>query len=268
VGLPEGLTYLTEVPKEVPVRMEARGLELWRIRTRPPTALIDLTKVRVGMLQRPVTIADVRMPGNSSATVKSIETPTVLALEIEQIIEKTLAVRPVVRGAPGRGGVLFGAVTVQPDSAVVRGPQSLVSPLNTIPTEEIDLNGRKDTVEEAFDLISREGVVLDRAQVTVRIPIVPLERRVVGPLSVRLPPNLGPAWTTSPESVNVVLEGPTPLLDTVQLSDLVVRAVPIPPVRDEQENVELQLDLSQRLEPHMQSVFPEPETVLLVRRTQ
>ncbi len=40
------------------------------------------------------------------------------------------------------------------------------------------------------------------------------------------------------------------------------------PAFNEQENVELELNLSQRLEPHMQSVSPEPETVLLVRRAR
>ena len=268
VGLPEGLTYLTEVPKSVPVRMEAEGFEHWRIRTRPPTALINLSEARAGLLQRPVTIEDVRMPGNSSANLKGIETPTVLALDIENLIEKVLPVRPVVRGQPGDQAVLYGETKILPDSAQVRGPESLVSPLTTIPTEEIDLDGRNKSVEEPFDLVSIEGVELDRASVRVSIPIVPIERRVVGPLSVRIPASLGPAWTTSPESVNVVLEGPTPLLETVELTDVEVRAVPIPPVGEEQESVELLLTLNQRLEPHMQSVSPEPETVLLVRRAR
>lgn len=266
-GLPEGLTYQGDVPNGVPVLVEAQGLEIWRLRAQAPEIRIDLSEARPGLLQRPVTTEDVALASGSGAQVKSVVKPISLSLQVENVISKTLAVLPRIVGEPDPSAVRFGDITAVPESVQVQGPESVVSPLIAIRTEEVDLSGRKETVEEEVVLVAFGELDLEVESARIRVPIVAIERRTLGPLSVSLPATLGGGWTTQPESVRVVLEGPSPILQEVSPTDIVVRAELRPPIRGEQEVVALSLNLSDDLDEHIRAVSPEPETVLLVRRT-
>ncbi|MEZ4651278.1 MAG: YbbR-like domain-containing protein [Candidatus Eisenbacteria bacterium] len=265
-GLPEELTYRGAVPSEVPVRVRARGLDEWRLRTHPPQIRIDLAEALPGLLQRPVTTEDVSLPGGSNAEVRSILEPVALALQIENVIEKTVPIRPNLVGSLPETSVQFGAVRVVPDSIWIRGPESIVSVQESILTEEVDLSGRNQSVEERIVLMAPEEVELEVETAELRVPIVPIERRSLGPIAVQLIPTLGREWTTRPDSVQVVLEGPLPLLRSVDKADVVVRADIRPPVRGEEESVALRLNLAERLKESVRAVTPEPDTVVLVRR--
>ena len=264
-GLPEELTYHGHVPQEVPIRLRARGLDEWRLRAHPPRVRIDLSEALPGLLQRPVTTEDVVL-GGSDAEVRSILVPISLSLQIEPFATRTLPIRPNLVGGLPEGVVQFGDVRVVPDSLWVRGPESVVNVLESILTEEVDLSGRNQTVEERVVLVASEGVEMEVETAELMVPIVPIERRTLGPIGVQLLAALGRDWTTRPDSVLVVLEGPLPLLRSVLPSEVVVRADIRPPVLGEEESVALRLNLAERLQGHISAVSPDPETVLLVRR--
>ena len=265
-GLPEELTYHGHVPDEVPIRMRARGLDEWRLRAHPPQVRIDLSEALPGLLQRPVTTEDVVLGGGSDAEVRNILVPVSLSLQIEPLRERTLPIRPNLVGELPPDAVQFGTVRVVPDSLWVRGPESVVNVLESILTEEVDLSGRNQTVEERIVLVAPEGVEVEVETAEVRVPIVPIERQTLGPVGVQLLASLGRDWTTRPDSVLVDVEGPLPLLRSVDASDVVVRAEIRPPVRGEEESVALRVNLAERLQGHVWTVSTDPETVLLVRR--
>lgn len=267
IGLPDDLTYRGEVPREVPVRVRARGLEEWRLRAQPPQVRIDLSDALPGLLQRPVTIEDVRLGPGSNAEVRSILTPLSLSLQIEPLVERTLPVECRVGGDPIAGMVQFGPIGVRPDSLWARGPKSLVEPLAAIRTEEVDITGRNQTVVERVLLEAPEGVELEVETVELRVPIVLVQSRKVGPVAVQLPGSLARQWVADPESVAVVLEGPVPLLRSVERSEVAVRAEPRTPVRAEQDSVALRPLLAQRIQGAIRALGSEPEVVRIVRRS-
>lgn len=232
-GIPRGLAYRGEVPSHVRVRLRGSGGELLKLRAEPVRAVVRLTQPRVGELQRPVTTADVELPAEAAVLVEALVEPVTLALSIEPIAS---AVRPVAvrfRGLPSEGFVRYGAIRVFPETLRVSGPAGLIAHLDSIPTEEIDLNDRSETVGESVRLRLAEGVECRSDHVSVRVPIVPLLRRSFGPLRVSLPPEFRSNWSIDPESVRVRLVGPKPLLETLSGQDLRPRAVPSLPVGSE-----------------------------------
>lgn len=267
-GLPEGLTYHGHVPEKIRIRVRARGSELFKLRTQLPHVVIPLSDARPGMLQRPVTTEDVVLPSGSGAQVKEIVDQTVLSLEIEPVVMKKVPVRIAIRGSPRPGTVRYGAVSVDPESLEVQGGESLVSPIDSLLTEEVDLADRSQTVEGSVAVEVPDGVQASAERVAIRVPIEPLARRRMGPIGVRLPPSLRQVWTTEPESVSVVLEGPISLVGRVGTAGIEVRAIPTPPILEEQDNVELKLSLDPNLESNLRSVGADPPTVRLVRRAR
>lgn len=265
-GLAADLTFSGYVPETVPIRLRARGLDEWRLRARPPQVRIDLSEARPGLLQRPISTSDVVLPGGADAEVRTLLAPVSLSLEVEPLLLRTVPVRPRLLGVPAEGFLPFGDVRVTPDSLWIRGPATAVEGLDSILTEEVDLSGRNQSVEERVVLVAPENIEMEVETVELRVPIHAVEEHAIGPVAVQLPPGLVRGWTTRPDSVRVRLQGPLAVLLDVRASDVVVRAQIRPPVRSEEEWIGLETDLARKFEGRVRSAVAEPESVLLVRR--
>ena len=264
-GLPRGLTYRGEVPPSIHVRIRARGGELLKLRTQTPRAVIRLADPKAGQLQRPVTTEDVVLPPESDARVEAVTDPVVLSLNIEPVLASGRPIAVPLRGVPSDGFTRYGPVRVWPETLAVTGPAGQVAALDSIRTEEVDLNGRSETVGETVHFQLPAGLRARTDRVSVHIPIVPELRRTYGPLRVTLPPEMRASWIVEPDSVRVRLAGPAPMVEPISASQLRPRAVP-PELGTEEEVVLVQVALPPSLRSQVQVEAVEPSTVTLVRR--
>lgn len=263
-GVPPTLSYRGDIPADVRVRLRGRGVDLLKLRTDPPHAVVRLAQPKVGQLERPVTTADVEIPQGSEAVAEAVVDRVVLSITIEPI---RTAVRPVaasVRGTAASGSMRYGQNQVWPDTLTVTGPEGLVARLDSIRTEDVNVDGRSETVRETVRLRLPNGVRARSDHVSVRIPIVPVMRRSFGPLSVALPPELRMQWAVLPDSARVEVTGPRPLLEALSAQDLRIRALPSLPAEVE-DIVPVQVGLPQAFRAGVQVTVVEPPTVVLVR---
>ncbi len=266
-GLPDGLGYRGEVDPFVRVRVRAKGTELIRLRAQPPRAVIGLAQARPGLLQRPVTTSDVVLPDKADAEIVSLVEPKVLSLQIEPLATVRLPIAVRLRGTPASTAVRYGATRVWPETLAVTGPAGLLTSLDSIRTEELDIGGRAESFGASLRLLLPDGVRARTEQVAVRVPIVPSARQDYGPLAVTLPPALRESWRPSPETVRVRVAGPRPVLETLRASDLRVRAEPAESLRDGGRlRLEVQPPPAVRGQVKVESL--EPGTVVLHRRTR
>lgn len=170
-GLAPGLTYTGEVPSHIRVKVRARGTDLIRLRDQAPSIVVRLNEARPGLLQRPLSAEDVVFPPGLTGKVEQLVERTTLSLEIEPVRRKTLRIRPSLRGSPAPGFALTGRPRANPDTLTVRGPASLVQPLDSLRTEEIELGGRNSSVEETVAVELPAGVRPQHASTKVRIGI-------------------------------------------------------------------------------------------------
>jgi YbbR domain-containing protein len=265
-GLPKDLTYLGDVPSTVRVRIRAKGAALLKLRSQPLRAVVKLEQPRPGLLQRPVTTSDVILPPDTDARVEAVVDPTVLSLSIEPVVTAHLPIAVPLRGTPEEGWTYYGPTHVWPETLGVTGPKGIVSKLDSIRTEEIDLDGRSQAVGETVKLDLPAHIHARTDRVTVRVPIVPALQRTLGPLPLTLPPGLRGAWKVEPESVTVRLSGPKSLVEAVSPEDLRLRASPEMPVGPGQP-VPVELVLPPRLRSHVVVESIEPPRAALLRRT-
>jgi len=167
--LPSGLTFAADLPSDVRVRVRARGGDLLRLRGKTPQVVVHLKDARPGLLQRPLTAEDVVFPAGFRAQADGMVEHTILSLEIERLRRKTLPIRASIAGAPGPGLVIAGRPRLWPDTVTVRGPESLFKGVDTLHTEEIQLNGRTTGMEEVVEVKVPSGLHPERVTARVRI---------------------------------------------------------------------------------------------------
>jgi YbbR domain-containing protein len=266
VGLPEGLTYEGQVPEEIPVRIQARGTELWKLRTQSLVVQIDLREARPGLLQRPVSTQDVVLPAGSDAQVEAILSPVVLSLQVEPLATRVLPVAVRLEEDLDPGWVRAGRATAEPETIRVEGPESRVESLDSLITEGIALTGRSHPLTARVRVVHPEGVWLAEDSVTVTVPVERLVQRALGPARVQLPAQQAGAWITEPDSVWVILEGPESLIEQVANTDVAARAILRNRVA-EGAAVPIQPTVSARHR-RLRTVGADPDTVTLLRRSR
>lgn len=108
-------------------------------------------------------------------------------------------------------------VTVEPSSVLVTGrPTQLALPFR-VQTEPIDITGLTETFQDQVSLILPEGISLDSVtEITVTVQIEPFSSTKIYNLPIEL---LGISEeldaTIEPDTLRVVLFGPSPVLDTL-----------------------------------------------------
>lgn len=264
-GLSRELTYRDQVPETVRVRFRAKGREILRLRTQPPGAVVRLNQAQVGLLQRPVTISDVELAPESDVQVEAVVDPVVLVFNIEPLATAKLPVAIVEEGVPNERMVRFGRARVWPDSVVVLGPAGVIAGLDSIRTRPVSVEGRTQTVGEVVELVLPEGARTHIDRVTVRIPLVPVLRRLFNPMKVELPHEYRSGWRVEPDSVRAELSGPRNLVETVVPSQLRLRAIPSHPLVED-EVVPVQVTLPGDIRPHLRVESVDPPEVRLRRR--
>lgn len=139
---------------------------------------------------------------------------------------RNVAVKVVTTGQVANGYRLTN-ITVTPPTVTVSSANPLA--VNELPgfveTLPIDINGLTDDIEVNVDLNLPEGITLVREpSVLVQVNVAAIESSLTIPLPVEvlgLPPEL--QASISPPSVDVIVSGPIPILDT--LSPLSFRLV-------------------------------------------
>ena len=108
------------------------------------------------------------------------------------------AVVPSRSGNPPSGWELV-AITVNPATVVLSGPQELLNALDSVSTSTISLNGLTGTVSRTVTVTPPQGVTADPSSVTVTITIVPLASPSPSPSPTPTPrPTPTPATSPSP----------------------------------------------------------------------
>jgi YbbR domain-containing protein len=136
---------------------------------------------------------------------------------------RNVVVKVVTAGQVANGYKLTNVSVSPPNVVVFSTDPLLVKELPSfVETEPLDLTGAENDIDTLLALNLPEGVsVVGDQSVHVQVSIAPIE----GSLTITLPVNpigLLPTFSAqiSPDSVDVILSGPVPVLDTIQSSDI------------------------------------------------
>ena len=131
-----------------------------------------------------------------------------------------MPVRVLLAGQPA-AGVRLETVVITPDALVLSGDPGLLSSVNSVATELVDLRDRQELFRRRLTVRLPIGAHAEQATVEAEVKLAGLPGHVEArlPLVVRGLP-LGWRAQTEPAAAEVILEGPLPRLRTLALDAL------------------------------------------------
>jgi YbbR domain-containing protein len=212
-NIPERLEIVEEPPNSVDVRVRGPAGSLGQVRAGEIVAVLDLGAARAGRRLFHLQPENVSAP--SGLRVVHV-LPATVALTFEPSSAKTVPVVPVVEGEPAAGYVV-GAVSANPPTVRITGPESALQRLTEATTEPVSVDGRTAGVRERVNVgLDEEAARLQgvrTALVTVDIQRAPAERVISGVrLEVR---NLatGVRAEVEPVMISAVVKGASGTID-------------------------------------------------------
>ena len=190
-------------------------------------ATLDLTNARQTIaVSLPLQALDEKGAVISGVTVLP-ESVQVSLPVIQQGGYRDLAVKVMTVGNPASGYSLTSVAAFPPIVTVYSANSDIIDAMpGYVETTSLNLSGSKADIEEQLGIILPSGVTLIGEQtVTVRVGIAPIESSrtisyrpvdVIG-LATGLLANL------SPQTVDIILSGPLPILDSLAISDVRVQ---------------------------------------------
>jgi YbbR domain-containing protein len=171
----DSLSLSGPVPGAVQAELRGTGKQLIRVRLSEPMLKISLAGVGRGRFERAVSAADLPVTASDGIEIERVIGPRMLQIQLDRKISRSVPVAPRVDGTLGAG--VSGKVVAIPDHVTVRGPEAVVSALDSVVLDRLRVDGRRDTVRAR---VSPEGLPdwcsTDPATVTVRVTLRPPSR--------------------------------------------------------------------------------------------
>jgi YbbR domain-containing protein len=245
VDPPAGLAISKPYPKSARVTLRGKEEAIFSVIEDDVEVYADFGRFQTeGQFRIPVRV----VRSGSSLNIEPLDIrvePAEISVTLEQRIEKTVALKPVIRGSPPAGYDLV-QYTIVPDSVQISGPRTLVNSVETIPLEEIDLDGRTEDFTEQVKILeenplvdySRERTVVFRGIVREAVIIKTFED--VDIISIDLSPDLKLAEPLPKGSIRI------------QGNQRSIEALPL-------EQLRLVIDCGDIEKPGPETLYPQPD---------
>ena len=234
-NVPDGLTYVEKIPDSIDVLLEGDNKELVRLNLwGEPYAVVDMAGARAGGTFRvSLSSANVVLSRDAKVQVVEVRDPRSLDLEIDELINRRVAVWPVIEGAPADGCYLLGRERSLPESVFVFGPARVVSELTSVRTVPLSIDGRRNRVDAVRRIEFEERWNLHAVPKEVRV-LVGVEGTKITTLPdvpMLFEHELGfREATVIPATVELTLSGPDHLASSLRAEDVrvLVNAMGLP----------------------------------------
>jgi len=231
--LPPDLLAVEPLPASVTLTVAGRRNAIRRAAQGDVRVPIDLSDVGIG--EHTVDFSSFP-PEGVPANVQVLEvTPATIRFALDEVLAKKVRIEPKLVGDP-QDGYQVVDVAIYPQVVSIRGPRVIVDAVSEIPTLPIDVSGFSADVGQRVELDLPRSVALVSDEV-IRV-VVDVEPKVVRREISAAPVDVWrlSGWTCIPDTVRVVLEGPTAQINEIGEDDVVVFAqLPDPPDRTEYE---------------------------------
>lgn len=210
-GIPSELTVTGSHLKGIDVRVRGPKSALETLAKLKLKYLLDLSGAGVG-------VKTIHFDRNRIALPKGVTiikiNPELLTIRIEKEIKKELPVIIAFSGKPGSGFIVAGAVT-KPLSAVLRGPQNILGPMEKVLTKPIDIQGVSESFKKEIALDLAEDLEVISASKVVFAEIF-IEEKIAAKIYHDIPVegrDTQYRYSVSPPGVTIEVKGPVNLLE-------------------------------------------------------
>lgn len=164
-------------PETINVTINSYGFTILKYKLRSFRSLkIDLGQVERKLDPRNsywLTNGDLSLIENQldpDVEVRSVSPDTVY-FDFNKLIKKKVAVNLKLKESFSKDLGIYGKPKIVPDSVFVRGPESIISKIQSVATEPLELNGDKPSLKKKLDLVlpKTKGIEFSAKQVEVEL---------------------------------------------------------------------------------------------------
>ena len=195
------------------VAIAGKGSDLVTLRLRTPKFSLTVPEGRAGVMELRLNAADLELPAGLS--VRSI-TPEFVELRLNEVGTRSVAVDVPTRGRPAEGLTI---AAVRPVTRVeLVGPRDEVRLYARVYTESLDLGRVRatDTLTLRVQPPDAEGFSTDPETVSVVVEVEKEAARIFLGIRILMDAPAGREATVEPEVAQIVVAGPTSLLDELK----------------------------------------------------
>jgi YbbR domain-containing protein len=201
--------------------------------------VLDLTDVQAGDRTIQITSENVNVELPTGVRLEEVQ-PNKIAVKLETVTEREIAVKVEIEGTVPENFEVY-SKTVAPQKVRVRGPESFIKSLDSVPTEKVNLENRQEdfTAQRIpLNIADSKVSVLDTNVVDVafRIGEKRIERLFTVPVQT----------ATEKKTATVILYGGRSVLESLKADDLRVEII---------KNEAGETSLSLSLPPEIQDKF-------------
>jgi YbbR domain-containing protein len=224
-NVPDSLVVSGSVPAEVEISITGTKRQLILTGLKRISLVVDLAGAAPGRHRVSLSSRNIRLPGNVDRHSIRILEPTSVDLMLERFMTRRVQVTLATSGSiPDNLYVLDGGISITPSWTYVRGAASQVQKIESVPTQAIELNKLKETLQKELPLDFDRGKLECRPdRVTVSVRVSAKGKRIL--------PNVPPTVLVDsedydarvvPSTVSLTLEGASAVLDTLSSGDVSV----------------------------------------------
>ncbi len=158
VALDGSLVPASNYPRMIRITLRGESNTIFPIQEEDIEAYVDLTKYRTGGVYKAPVLVRKKGAAAGADPLEIHVDPLEIALSLEPRAVKTVPVTPSFRGYL-ESGYELASYALEPSAVEVSGPASLLSRLNDVTTEAVELSGKKENFEVAVKIVNRESLV-------------------------------------------------------------------------------------------------------------
>lgn len=206
-NLPSRLEISEQSTSQVEVAIRGFSSVVKQITPTDIDVYVDLSNVVEGPNSFALFADDIVVPLGAKVIQLS---PSQIELQLDATADKTVAVKPMVRGTP-KEGYSLGKYVAEPKVVTVTGARRLLGDLASVETETIPIDNIEQDLTKKVKLRLPTGIRVEKEEervVTVSIPVIPKMANWVFEEVPLLVEGESRQFTLSPQVITVLLYGP------------------------------------------------------------
>jgi hypothetical protein len=222
VNRPEALSSVQPLPDEVRASVRGKGRFL-RYSLRKAVCRVDLSGNQAGLNTIGIGGANIILPSDARVARVDVLEPKRILVEFDETVIRDIPITPTVVGVLSAKHVQVGKTYVNPASARVKGPRRLVDQIALVSTDEINIQGNRNTIRKKVKLLKSFGptveITPEMAEIGITIEPILVER--IENVPVEIADDLPEEWTHEirPDSLTVMVSGARSFVETASKQD-------------------------------------------------
>lgn len=221
VNLPKNLEITSDRLQSVSISVEIPSNEIQKAHPSLFQAVINLEEAVPGEQTYELNESIVKVQDSLNVNITQVS-PGSMDLVFEEIIEKTVPIKPVFVGEVAKGYVLK-KVTMEPESVTIRGPKSTTEKIEQLETKTINIENVASHIELLVQVsLPKRVTVIEPKQdyyiAKIRIGSEPIFIRLFDiPIGI-----VNQTYVTriNPRYFNVLLKGPRTIMENLDKKDI------------------------------------------------